>query len=307
MPENRNEARTLQVGLIEKNPFLALSTNEKEVERYEWVAKVYGNVAPAVVGRDGNAYRILSGQAGLEACAQIGIKEMPVVVAQVMGEAEQMKLALLLTTLREGGGPLSEGAFIDALIMQHGVTRREIMGLLKKSKSWVSKRQSLATRLSQSVKELVKGGVICARTAEEVARLPEEVQFAFASVIVRDGLSKTDAGRLAGLYVREESGTAVREAILETPLSVLDACPVGAVARRVDKRGLAERLAGSAGFLIRMAHELKGLLAKADPQSLEMVCPHLRKLRVALVDLKTVVDMTLAGVSPGGHRGGDAT
>ena len=307
MLSKKNEARTLKVGQIEKNPILALSTNEKDVERYGRVAKVYGNVAPAVVGRDGNAYRILAGQAGLEACAQTGIREMPVVVAEVMGEVEQMKLALLLSTLREVSGPLSEGAFIDALIMQHGVTRRELMGLLKKSKSWISKRQSLATRLSQSVKEMVKDSVICARTAEEVARLPEEVQFAFASVIVRDGLSKTDAGRLAGLYVREESGTAVREAILETPLSVLDACPVGAVARRVDKRGLAERLAGSAGFLIRMAHELKGLLAKADPQSLEMVCPHLRKLRVALVDLKTVVDMTLAGVSPGGHRGGDAT
>ena len=177
MTSKKNKACTLSVGQIEKNPILALGTSEKDVKTYERVAKAYGNVAPAIVGQSGNAYRILAGQARLEACAQQGIREMPAIVAELTGEEDQMKLALLLSTVREEGGPLSEGAFIDALVTCHGVPRRELMTLLKKSKSWLSKRQALALKLSEEVKEMVRGGVLCVRTAEEIAKLPSDVQF----------------------------------------------------------------------------------------------------------------------------------
>ena len=307
MASKKNKACTLKVGQIEKNPILALSTGEKDVEKYKRVTKAYGNVTPAIVGQDGNAYRILAGQAGLEACARNGIREIPVIVSEVSDEAEQMKLALLLSTVREEGGPLSEGAFIDALITRHGVTRRELMGLLKKSKSWISKRQSLAQRLSEDVKGMVKAGVICARTAEEVAKLPEDDQFAFASKIASESLSKAGAGRLASLYVREEAGSAVRKAILDSPLAVLDACTAGhARCRKDKKRGLAERIAGNAGFIFRLAYELKGLLAMADAQSLAMTKSNLDDLRTALADLKAVLDGIAAGVFPGKHQGGGA-
>ena len=218
-----------------------------------------------------------------------------------------MKLALLLSTVREEGGPLSEGTFIDTLITHHGVTRRELMALLNKSKSWISKRHLLAQKLSEDVKGMVKDGVICARTAEEIAKIPEGLQVVFASNVVRDGLSKTNVGQLVRLYTREESDSALKEAILDTPLVVLDAYPIAPVARRKEKRGIAERIAGSAGFLIRLAYELKGLLAGADTQSLTMANPHLSELYVALVDLKTVLNMIVAPVSPGKLLGGGAS
>jgi len=307
MPSIKNKACTLPVGQIEKNPILALSTGEKDVENYKRVTKAYGNVTPAVACKDGDAYRILAGQARLEACAQSGIREMPVIVSEIGDESEQMKLALLLSTVREEGGPLSEGAFIDALITRHGVSRRELMVLLKKSKSWISKRQSLSQRLSEDVKGMVKGGVICARTAEEVAKLPEDEQFLFASKIASDGLSKTSAGRLASLYIREEAGSAVRKAILDSPLAVLDACAAGhARCRMGKKRGLAERIASNAGFIFRLAYELGGLLSMADTQSLVMAKSNLDDLRKALADLKAVLDGIAAGVFPGKHQGGEA-
>jgi len=307
MTSIKNKACTLKVGQIEKNPILALSTNGRDVEKYERVTKTYGNVTPAIVGQSGNAYRVLAGQAGLEACAHSGIREMPAIVAEVSGEAEQMKLALLLSTIREEGGPLGEGAFIDALVTCHGVTRRELMALLKKSKSWISKRQSLALRLSEDVKGMVKDGVICARTAEEIAKLPGDVQFTFANNVARDGLSKTSAGQLISLYIREETDSAVRAAILESPLAVMDTLPVGFAARQKEKRGLAERIAGNAGFIFRLVYELKSLLAKADAQELAAVNSCLKDLRASMDDLKTVIDVISAGVSPGKPQGGAAS
>ena len=304
MTSKKNKACTLKVGQIEKNPILALSTGEKEVEKYARVTKTYGNITPAVVGHNGNAYRVLSGQAGLEACANNGIQEMPVIVAELNDDAEQMKLALLLSTVREEGGSLSEGAFINALITQYGVTRRELMVLLKKSKSWISKRQALALRLSEDVKEMVRDGLICARTAEEIARLPDEAQFAFAGKIVRDGLSKTNAGQLVNLYTKEETSSAVREAILDTPLAVLDACPVGGVVRQKEKRGLADRIAGNIGFIFRLAYELKGLLATADAECLAAVSGYLNELRSAMADINMTLDRVARGVYPGKQQGG---
>lgn len=295
----KNKACTLRVGQIEKDPILALDTSEKDVEKYERVAKAYGNVAPAIVGQSGKAYHILSGQARLEACVHHGIEEIPVIVAEVREEAEQMKLALLLSTVREEGGALSEGAFIDALLTRHGVTRRELMGLLKKSKSWISKRQSLALRLSESVKCMVKDGVICARTAEEIAKLPEEIQVTFASNVVRDGLSKSSVGQLVSLYTRSERESALRGAILDSPLAVLDAYPTGTIVRRMEKRGLVERIAGNTRFLIRMAGEIKELLAKADTQSLTILSSYLDELRMVMTDLNTVIDVIAAAVLPG--------
>ena len=303
MASTKNKACTLKVGQIEKDPILALDTSEKDIEKYGRVAKAYGNVVPAIVGQSGETYHILAGQARLEACVHHGIKEMPVIVAEISDEVDQMKLALLLSTVREEGGALSEGAFIDALLTRHSVTRRELMGLLKKSKSWISKRQSLALRLSEDIKGMVKDGVICARTAEEIAKMPFDVQVAFAGNVVRDGLSKTSVGQLVSLYTRSWNDSALRSAILDSPLAVLDACPAGPAARRREKRGLAERIAGSAGFMIRLADEIKELLAKADVQSLTMASSHLGSLRMALTDLGAVLDRMPAIVLPGKPQG----
>jgi len=167
MVHKRNKACTLKVGEIEKSPILALGTSKKDVENCRRAAKAYGNVSPAIVGQSGAAYRVLAGQAMLEACASTGIREMPVIVAETSDETEQMKLALLLSTVRAESSALSEGAFISALVTRHGATRKELMGLLKKSKSWMSKRESLDTKLSEPVKGMVRDGTVCARTAED--------------------------------------------------------------------------------------------------------------------------------------------
>ena len=304
MTSKKNKACTLKVGEIEKNPILALGTSEKNVKTYERVIKAYGNVAPAIVGQCGNTYHLLAGQARLEACAHQGIQEMPAIVTGLSSEEDQMKLALLLTTVREEVGALSEGVFIDALVTRHGVPRRELMALLKKSKSWISKRQALALKLSEDVKRMVRDGVICVRAAEEIAKLPPEVQFQFASTAARDGLNKTNVGALVGLYRREDSGEALRENILNNPLIVLDTAVVETGSRRKEKRGLPERITSAAGFIIRLADELCRLISIADTQSLDMVSSELNRLRIAATDLKAVWDVWYTDVFPGKHQGG---
>ena len=301
MASKKNTACTLKAGQIEKSPVLALGVSAKDVSEYERIAKAYGNVAPVIVGQRGNMYSILSGQAKLEACMHSGLKEIPASVTEISDEAEQMKLALLLSTIREEGGALSEGAFINILTAQHGVARRDLAKLLKKSKSWISKRQSLDARLSGNVKDMVRSGAVCARAAEEIAKLPGDLQAAFAAKTAMEGLSKTKVSQLVDLYRREDTSDAVRGAIISDPLAVLGAHGKPG-SMRLERRGAHERIFGSIRLLIRLISDLKGLLAGADAEAKELARTGLDELRSAWADLGAVLE--IAGVSPG--KQGDA-
>jgi ParB/RepB/Spo0J family partition protein len=304
MGTNTNRACTLDIRQIEKSAILTLGMSDKDVRKYEKVASSFGSVTPAIVGETDKGYRVLDGQAKLMAYAHAGIDEVPVIVAQADGEAGQMKLALLLSTIREEGGAISEGIFIDKLITQHGVTRQELTQLIGKSKAWLSKRQSLACNLSDAVKDMVRTGAICARTAEEIVKLPKDKQAVFSANVVQDALSKSDVEHLVKIYRDKQTSDSCRNAILTAPLTVLPVTEKKQPIRRQDKRSESERIAGATRYAIRLACELKGLIAAADDASLILVLPHLRELYSANEDLGILFYELFGRVSPGKQQEG---
>jgi len=100
--------------------------------------------------------------------------------------------------------------------------------MLGKSASWVSNRLSLVTRLDANVYELVKNGLLDPRSAEEIARLPVETQYAFAETTIREGLPKSAIESLVAGYNDEGCPAAVKTQILINPRTAL--------ARMADKR-----------------------------------------------------------------------
>jgi ParB-like chromosome segregation protein Spo0J len=254
-------------------------------------------------------YRVLDGQARLEACARKGINEIPVIISAVQGEAEQMKLALMLTTIREEGGAISEGEFINQLISQHGVSRQELTKLLGKSKAWLSKRQSLAVNLSDTVKCMVRDGSLCAKSAEEISKMPTDKQAEFAASVIRDTLSKTEIGQLVSVYRSANTSDEYRKVIIESPLLALPSLPVTPVkqfSRRKDPRGAGERIVSAAHMAIRILTELQSLLTSADYSTLALVGCQLRDLREVVYDMDMALRMAAVVVSPG-KQGGERT
>lgn len=307
MESKKNTARMVRVGQMKKSPILALGTSPKDIRNYEKVAGIYGNVVPVIVGESEAGYCILEGQARFMACAQKGCREVPAIVAKVEGEAEQMKLSLLLSTIQEQGGAISEGEFIHQLTTRFGVTNRELTNLLGKSKAWISKRQSLASHLSDPVKEMVTAGCLCARTAEEVAKMPADKQSSFAANIVRDGLNKTEVTLLVQLHRSPETSEACRKAIVAEPLAVLPTLPEPANGSRngkKDKRSDGERLAGAIRYAIRLLEELKMLLVKADVASLSLALLHMESLQAVLMELMLLLNGIVAGFSADGPARG---
>lgn len=280
MPTQMNKACTLKTGQIIKNPALSLGVSQKEVAKHKKVAAAYGNIMPVIVAAPVNGgHLIMGGCARLEACAQLGIKEVPAVMSHAADETEQLKLSLMLSALREEGGALPEGVLISRLVNECGTTPRELVKLLGKSKAWVSKRMSLAQNLSETVKGMVADGTLCPRSAEEVAKLPPEVQAEFAANAVNTGLNKNEVSQLVRRYKHAACADA-RNEVVKSPLDALSKTSV--CIRPPAATGLngpGRQLAKSANYAAQMMLKAVNMAENADGGALGAAVAQLGRLK----------------------------
>ena len=76
MNEKINSVRTINARKIEKSMELTLGTSQKDIEKYENVISVFGNVAPAIVAESNGMYHLLDGHARVLAYERRGISDM---------------------------------------------------------------------------------------------------------------------------------------------------------------------------------------------------------------------------------------
>ena len=302
MPTQMNEACTLKTRQMVKNPVLMLSVTQKDVCKYKKVAAAYGNVAPVVVSApiDGG-YLMLAGSARLEAYVQTGINEAPAIVTQTADEIEQLKLSLMLSSIRDEGGALSEGALISTLINKHAIAPRELCNLLGRSKAWVSKRMALDQNLIVTVKKMVTDGTLCPRSAEEVAKLPGDVQAEFAANAVNHGLNKTEISQLVACY-RSAFSDEVRKEIVKSPLEALS--KIGLRIKRkseadINLNGPGRRLKNCVNYAVQMILKAVNMVENANEDTLRDSQPQLIRLQDVVEETDMILSKLLADVSLG--------
>jgi len=304
MPQKMNEACILKLRQIVKNPSLSLGTSAKDVGKYKKVTAAYGNVAPVIVGAPKNGeHLILAGSARLEACAQAGISTIPAVMSYSQDEAEQLKLALMLTALKDEVSALGEGELISSLINDYGASPRELCNLLGKSKTWISTRMSLAKNLSSAVKGMVTDGTLCPRSAEEVAKLPEDVQSEFAANAVNSGLNKNEINQLVQRYKNAGSDD-VRLEVIKSPLAAL--AKVGIIKRKkaaagTGLNGPGRQLQSAANYAAQMLLKVVNMAEKADAEVLHTAERQLNLLSDTTVEITLTLNRLMADVSEGKH------
>ena len=222
MAKNINKIKEIDVATVAGNKTLAAGVDRRAVERCKDTIEKLGILHTPVVGATpGGNLLLLSGQCELTALRELGVKKMDAIEVDVTGDAGvRAKLSLLLISLKDMPGALCEGLLLQEAVGA-GVPRSEIQTMLGKSASWVSNRISLVTRLDGNVYEMVRSGLFDPRSAEEVARLPAEVQFAFAETAVREGLPKSAIESLVAGYNDETCPDAVKAQIISDPRSAI--------------------------------------------------------------------------------------
>ncbi len=122
---------------------------------------------------------------------------------------------LRLRELHEGCSltELEEAWLVRSLFREDHVSQPDIARLLGRHKSWVWRRLMLVESLDAGVQNDVRLGLITARAAVAVSRLPRGNQVAASTVIIRRGLTVREADLLVAAALEEEE-PAARAALL---------------------------------------------------------------------------------------------
>jgi ParB family chromosome partitioning protein len=213
----------VETACVKDNQVLSLSVNRQDVERCARVIREYGLLTPPVVGDFPDGTRlVLSGECEFLALREMGVRSVEAVAVSVLEEQDSSKLSLLLASLRKSPNALSEGMLVAQLLKTGQYTQSQVGEMLGKSVSWVNKRISLITRLHPAVRELVTLRQICPHSAQEIARLPEEMQHPFATKVVQEGLPKSAVEILVETYNKGGCPDSFKEQMLRHPRHALE-------------------------------------------------------------------------------------
>jgi len=199
---------------------------------------------------------LVDGFIRLRAARELGWAELRVRVLGV--EAAEAKAAMHQLNRGRGLCELEEAWLVRSLYREDGLSQPEIGRLLGRHKSWVSRRLMLAESLDEAVQVDVRLGLLAARTAEELARLPRVNQPAAAEAVVRRGLTHHQTQRLVAQVLgrpEDERAAALREALDGVDAGAEEQAP-GLKAERTP----AQWLVADAAALTRIAGRLQARL-----------------------------------------------
>jgi hypothetical protein len=129
---------------------------------------------------------------------------------------------LRLCELSSGRGltELEEGWLVRSLYREDRLSQADIARMMSRHKSWVWRRLMLVESLDPELQAEVRLGLIAARTAVAVSRLPRGNQQAASAVVLRRGLTVRQTELLVDEVLTEQDAT-VRATLLarrlETP------------------------------------------------------------------------------------------
>jgi hypothetical protein len=202
---------------IKRMPGMQTALARKDMVKVRDFAKKRGYCNPVVLSDHSGCMTLLSGAATFEVCLEEKETKIPAVIVQTDGEADDLMFVLQSAELSETLSAIAAGAAIVQLIDSHDIPRKHIIEALGKSPAWLNKMESLSRRLNGEVQQLVAEGHVSARSAQEIARLPRDVQMAFAISVSNDYLSKDNVSYLVSRYLNEDVSPEERDRIINTP------------------------------------------------------------------------------------------
>lgn len=305
----RSKIEEIPLKAIQGNIVLAISVGHRELERCEKAIREYGLINPVVVHRCAPGhYQVLSGECERMVLSRMRQTTTQAVVMESLEEPEATRLALLLTFLRQSTNALSEGLLLKELCQGGRHTQTDVAFMVGRSVSWVNKRLALAERLTASVVELVRAGQLGPHIAQEIARLPEDIQQAFANKVISEHLPKSVVERLIGTYNNPKTPSEFRKSILENPratLGLLDKTEKlrGPKPKETDPHTLAlQRLRNSLTLLFRLTGEAEGLLAGLAEEDGQVLEPMLRQCAQTLWRFSQLAQSRCADFSSGKNQ-----
>jgi len=260
-----------------------------------------GQLTPVLAFRvEGAQLEVFDGLKRLRAARQLSWPKLRVDVQAL--DAAGAKVRLLCSNVGTGLAELEEAWLVRSLYREDKLNQPQIAMLLGRHKSWVCRRLALAEGLCDELAANVRLGLVPARTAVELARLPRGNQQAVTRVVTERGLTTHQSAHLV-------------QTLLATPPSqwpellarVVKSVPQ-APKRDTARRTPAEQLVADVWAIKRIAVRLHARLLERSLASLggsacALAARELAELSTTLVALSNTVDQRLSER----HGASDAT
>jgi ParB-like chromosome segregation protein Spo0J len=243
------------------------------------------------------ALEIVDGFKRLRAARDLGWVLLRVRILSV--DVAEAKAAIGILNHGRGLSGLEEAWLVRSLYREDALTQPQIGRLLGRHKSWVSRRLLLAEGLDEAVQADVRLGLVAARTAEAVARLPRVNQRPAAEAVAKRGLTHHQTERLVAEVLARpaaEREAALRDALGRIPEST---GPVSGRLRQPE-RTPAQWLVADVATLTRIAARLQARLwerpldALGEPAA-RLVADGLCGLGPVLAALGRTIERAIAG------------
>ena len=181
----------------------------------------YGLFSPLLVRlMDDGCYQVISGHCRLKAILKLKWAHCPVAVI----DCDDITAKILLASSNSSSRyftAIEEGLIIQSMHEQDNLEFADISKLFRKSNSWVSRRLSLVLNLEENVQNDVQKGLIKARTAQEIALLPQGNQTVFADCVKMHNLSKDETSELVQAIKKSDFNDEIFNACVNNPKGYL--------------------------------------------------------------------------------------
>lgn len=202
-----------------------LSLSGMRMMNPDWVFRVqnsmwlHGQLQPVVAREHEGRYQIIDGFKRYYISVDLEIKVLRCQVLDV--DLQQAKLLILSYNHSHQSMEVWEEAMVlEDLIKTHDLSQQSLSRLTGYSRSWVSRRLSLISKIDEEVASEIKMGTLTSSQARALIRLPRGNQCDVARVITTYGLSSRLSDRLVSAYLEAED-EAQQQHILAQPEHIL--------------------------------------------------------------------------------------
>jgi ParB-like chromosome segregation protein Spo0J len=278
MTQKKSQVQTLSVVKIKKNKFLleTMSKSPSKANALNKIIEQLGNALPVIVVSEDNHFRIVQGQDKFEGMVKAGYKEIPACIVDIDDSNEVCKATLnFLINYNNSKNAIAESKLIRELL-NNNVTRAEILQLTGKSKTWLSKRESLLKNLSPGVQEMTMEGLLHTRAAEKIGQLPKEKQVDFSTKVIDGKLSTKDIATCVDLYNKKTTTNELKDRILKDPLEVIEK----ENKKKKYKKSINHKPMNSKDNLIHLENNISELVNNIKGKSKEEILEMLNELKM---------------------------
>lgn len=299
--------KEVDISAIPKNRMLSLSITQTQKALCEQSIRQYGLLTPIVLMENSSGNLLtLAGENELEILKEMNVTKADVLVTKLQNRKDTCKVILLLSSLQKGLNPLSEGLILRELMESGGYTQQELAASLLKSKSWVSKRLSLAEQLSENVADMVLAKQLCSASAQEIARLPQVMQHHFAMEVHTKAIPKSIVERLVTAYNSKTTPKAVKKEIINNPALAAETLNQVTIKKSAKvKQDIPAKFEAAIRLLLRLVNESEAYLASMTAEEIrkyERILPVVNRSMVRFIKLSE--HLVSSGKDQGGVEGG---